>query len=516
VCTIGPPTATKEGIEMLAAAGMNVARFNMSHGDHAWHQSVIDLVDAYNRDHPEAMIGKLLDTKGPEVRSGDVKKPLDLVPGATLVFDCADGATHDGSEGVVGVNYDDFINDVDVSDVILVDGGLMTMRVDEKDNANSLVKCTIIEGGKMGSRRHLNVRGRSASLPSLTDKDWDDIKFGVRNNVDFFALSFVKDAEVVHTLRAWLKTQGANTQIMPKIESADSVQNLEEILRASDGCMVARGDLGAELPVEQVPFWQSAIVQGLRRLGKPVIVATNMLESMIENPTPTRAEVSDISIAVREGTDAVMLSGETAYGKYPARAVNVMATVAQRTEHAMSQEVGSRRNGSQESYPITWIQQTDPNAETSVSEMFAFHATTMANTLGCPILVFSRYGNMPALLSHYRPDHHIFAFCDREDVTRRLSLYNGVRASIFTLGEDPDETIDRALRDLVDRGELAPSDRICVVRGGRRPLWRSNATHAIQVRAAVVDGSAGIGFGAMEDPALKYASVLEGPHDEAY
>ncbi|PKI63470.1 hypothetical protein CRG98_016137 [Punica granatum] len=194
------------------------------------------------------------------------------------------------------------------------------------------VKCEVVDGGELKSRRHLNVRGKSATLPSITEKDWDDIKFGVENKVDFYAVSFVKDAQVVHELKNYLQSCGADIHVIVKIESADSIPNLHSIITASDGAMVARGDLGAELPIEEVPLLQEEIIRTCRSMGKAVIVATNMLESMIVHPTPTRAEVSDIAIAVREGADAVMLSGETAHGKFPLKAVKVMHTVSLRTE----------------------------------------------------------------------------------------------------------------------------------------------------------------------------------------
>ena len=480
VCTLGPATCTPEGIAMLAGAGMNVARLNMSHGDHTWHREVMENIKAFNRANPDSVIGILLDTKGPEVRSGDVKEPLLLETGDKLKFICC-GGTCDGTNNELNVNYDGFVHDVAVGDVILVDGGIMSFRVDSK--TDSEVLCTTVDGGKMGGRRHLNVRNKSASLPSITEKDWDDIRFGVENEVDFFALSFVKDGDVVRQLKAWLREQGSQIQVLSKVESAESVTNLESILDESDGAMVARGDLGAELPVEKVPYWQSQIVQGCRKRGKPVIVATNMLESMIDHPKPTRAEVSDISIAAREGTDAVMLSGETAYGKFPTKAIGVMHTVSQRTEAAMRAMVGARRYGSDEAKPITWIQSPGDSAP-SISEMFAFHATTMANTLDCPILVFSRNGNMPALLSHYRPNNFIFCFTDNPLVQRRLTLYQGVHALSIVLEDDADRTIDKALGHLVARRLIPPGQQVAIVRGGRKPIWRSNATHAIQVRVA--------------------------------
>ncbi|XP_074576554.1 pyruvate kinase isozyme G, chloroplastic-like isoform X2 [Curcuma longa] len=310
VCTIGPACNTRDMICKLAEAGMNVARLNMSHGDHESHQKIIDLVKEYNAQSKDNVISIMLDTKGPEVRSGDVSQPILLEEGQDFNFTIKRGVS---LEDTVSVNYDGFVNDVEVGDILLVDGGMMSLAVLSK--TLDTVKCQVIDGGELKSRCHLNVRGKSATLPSITDKDWEDIKFGVDNEVDFYAVSFVKDAKVIHELKDYLKRQNTDIHVIPKIESADSIPNLQSIISASDGAMVARGDLGAELPIEDVPLLQEEIIRKCRSMEKPVIVATNMLESMINHPTPTRAEVSDIAIAVREGADAIMLSGETAHGK---------------------------------------------------------------------------------------------------------------------------------------------------------------------------------------------------------
>eukprot|EP00878_Enallax_costatus_P034408 GHUV01038145.1.p1 GENE.GHUV01038145.1~~GHUV01038145.1.p1 ORF type:complete len:380 (+),score=99.32 GHUV01038145.1:515-1654(+) len=363
----------------------------------------------------------------------------------------------------------------------------MSFKVTGKTDAD--VEVEVVDGGVLESRRHLNVRGKSATLPAITDKDWLDLKFGVEAGVDYYALSFVKDAQVIHDLKKWLSSQSSKIKVLAKIESADSVKNLEDILDAADGAMVARGDLGAELPLEEVPYWQSKIVQGCRRRGKPVIVATNMLESMISNPAPTRAEVSDIAIAVREGADAVMLSGETAYGKFPQKAVAVQSTVALRTEAAMMRYQGARRFGTDEAPPITWVsppnkrgtQQSGPS-DVALSEMFAYHATTMANTVRAPLLVFSRQGGMPALLSHYRPDKTIFAFTDNPQVQRHLTLYHGVIPLLLTFTDSAEATFDAAMSELVARGYLTQGQIVALVQSGKRPIWRSASTHTIQVR----------------------------------
>ncbi|KAF3336032.1 pyruvate kinase isozyme G [Carex littledalei] len=252
VCTIGPSTNTREMIWKLAEGGMNVACMNMSHGDHKSHKKVIDLVKEYNAENKDGnVIAIMLDTKGPEVRSGDLPEPIMLKDGQELNFTINRGLIN---ENTIGVNYDDFVNDVEVGDTLLVDGGMMSLVVRAK--TADTVKCEVIDGGELTSRRHLNVRGKSATLPSITEKDWEDIKFGVENKVDFYAVSFVKDAEVVHELKDYLKGCNADIHVLVKIESADAIPNLQSIISASDGAMVARGDLGAELPIEDVPMLQ--------------------------------------------------------------------------------------------------------------------------------------------------------------------------------------------------------------------------------------------------------------------
>ncbi|KAF7137393.1 hypothetical protein RHSIM_Rhsim07G0124000 [Rhododendron simsii] len=471
VCTIGPSTSSREMIWKLAEAGMNVARLNMSHGDHASHQKTIDLVKEYNAQFEDKVVAIMLDTKGPEVRSGDVPQPILLKEGQEFNFTIKRGVSTDNT---VSVNYDDFVNDVAIGDILLVDvnesssvlGGMMSFSV--KSKTNDTVKCEVIDGGELKSRRHLNVRGKSATLPSITDKDWEDIKFGVDNEVDFYAVSFVKDAQVVHELKDYLRRSNADIHVIVKIESADSIPNLHSIISASDGAMVARGDLGAELPIEEVPLLQEDIIRRCHSMQKPVIVATNMLESMIDHPTPTRAEVSDIAIAVREGADAVMLSGETAHGKYPLKAVKVMHTVALRTETSLP--VGTNPPGQSTAY------------KSHMSGIFAFHATTMANTLGTSIIVFTRTGSMAILLSHYRPSSTIFAFTNVERIKQRLALYRGVMPIYMQFSDDAEETFSRALKLLRSKSLLKEEEYVTLVQSGAQPIWRRESTHHIQVR----------------------------------
>ncbi|KAL2901469.1 Pyruvate kinase isozyme G chloroplastic [Bienertia sinuspersici] len=448
----------------LAEEGMNVARLNMSHGDHASHQKTIDLVREYNAQFDDKVISIMLDTKGPEVRSGDVPQPILLKEGHEFNFTIQRGvSTHD----TVSVNYDDFVNDVEAGDILLVDGGMISLVVISK--TKDTVKCQVIDGGELKSRRHLNVRGKSANLPSITDKDWEDIKFGVDNQVDFYAVSFVKDAKVVLELKSYLESCDADIHVIVKIESADSIPNLHSILSASDGAMVARGDLGAELPIEDVPILQEEIIKRCHGMQKPVIVATNMLESMIDHPTPTRAEVSDIAIAVREGSDAVMLSGETAHGKYPLKAVKVMHSVALRMESSLKPTNNSP--------PV-------PSSvyKSHMGVMFAFHATTMANTLNTPVIVFTKTGSMAVHLSHFRPSSTIFAFTNEQRVKQRLSIYQGVMPIYMDFSDDAEESFTRALQILTSKKLVKEGEHVTLVQSGAQPIWRKESSHHIQVR----------------------------------
>lgn len=477
VCTIGPSTNTREMIWKLAETGMNVARLNMSHGDHQSHQKVIDLVKEYNAQNTDGnVIAIMLDTKGPEVRSGDVPEPIMLKEGQEFNFTIKRGVS---TEDTVSVNYDDFINDVEAGDILLVDGGMMSLAV--KSKTADTVKCKVVDGGELKSRRHLNVRGKSATLPSITEKDWEDIKFGVENGVDFYAVSFVKDAKVIHELKDYLKSANADIHVIPKIESADSIPNLQSIIAASDGAMVARGDLGAELPIEDVPLLQAEIVQTCRSMEKPVIVATNMLESMIDHPTPTRAEVSDIAIAVREGADAIMLSGETAHGKYPLKAVKVMHTVALRTESSLYNPTTSPSLVAS----AQGLQNEDFSAS-QLSKMFGSHATMMANTLRTPIIVFTQTGSMAVLLSHYRPSSTLFAFTNEERVKQRLALYQGVIPIHMQFSDDAEETFSRAISSLLKAQYVKKGDYVTLVQSGVTSIWREESTHHIQVRKVQV------------------------------
>jgi pyruvate kinase len=429
VATIGPKTESLDFLEKLAKAGVNVFRLNFSHGTHKWHGDVIDRIKKLNKKTGQNY-AILLDTKGPEIRTSDLKVPIRLKKGGTLILTVDHLADHKKSKKVV-VNYDAFIDDVAVGDKILVDNGLMTLKVREKKDKD--VICDVLDGGMLGSRRHLNLTGKNVSLDSITKKDWKDIEFGIKKGVDYIALSFVRQATEVAEIKDFLAKKKKNIDVIAKIETADAVTHLGSILDVSDGVMVARGDLGAEIPFTQVPLVQWDIAQLSAKYGTPVIVATQMLESMQENPMPTRAEVSDVFAASWQRNDAVMLSGETATGKYPVKSVEAMRDIVIETEKNYLQKRSIRK--------------IEPNDERS---QFCKSAGAAAEDLDeiCAIVVITRTGKMAELMANFRPKVPIFAMTKDAATCRELQLIWGTQAFHTTFSSDPEKTITRSLKRL--------------------------------------------------------------------
>ena len=327
ICTIGPATSSTEILTQLAGAGMNVARLNMSHGDHTFHATVIERIKLLNQTlgHPIAV---MVDTQGPEIRTGDRNNDLNLTTG-DIVSVVARG-TADVEASSIQINYDDLIHDVAIGDKITVDNGLINLEVLEKNPP--VIKCRILDGGILKSKKHVNLPGIRVNLPAITAKDKRDIALAVKHGADFIALSFVRNKDDIDELRLILGKDNQSIKIIAKIEDQEGLTNLESIIEASDGIMVARGDLGVEIPIEVLPRVQRRIVRQCAVHGKRVIVATHMLESMIENPMPTRAEVTDVANAVYEEADAIMLSAETTIGKYPVRCVEMLDKIARSIE----------------------------------------------------------------------------------------------------------------------------------------------------------------------------------------
>lgn len=442
VATIGPGTNTYDAILRLAEKGMNVLRLNLSYGDHEWHRNIIRFIRTINASGRYS-IAVLLDTKGSEIRTGDLNKEIPFKKGDRFTFTIRRMPEYPAS--MVEVSYDGFVTDVKVGDVILVDSGMMSFRVLNKTGTDILTEC--LDGGVLTSRRHLNIRGKSSRAPTITKKDWIDIDFGIRERVDFIALSFVKDAKAVIKVKEYLEKNHTQIDVIAKIESVVALDHLADIVDASDGVMVARGDLGAEVPLEDVPLIQEKIIQLCREKNRPVIVATHFLESMIIHPTPTRAEVADIAQAVNERSDAIMLSGETASGKFPFHAIEIMDRVAQRIEKEHLKNNDDTRC-----------------ADSSLPARIASHAASLANQLNVSaILVMTRRGYNATLLSQCRPHAPIYAFTNTSTVRRRLNLYWGVIPYRIEFSSLPERTIERALAVLLKRKLVKAKQKLVVV-----------------------------------------------------
>ncbi|KAI3993148.1 hypothetical protein MKX01_009891 [Papaver californicum] len=463
VCTIGPTTCGFEQLEALAVGGMNVARINMCHGTRDWHRSVIQSVRRLNEEKGYA-VAIMMDTEGSEIHMGDLG-------GSAASAKAEDGEIWTFSvrafesplpEHTISVNYEGFAEDVKVGDELLVDGGMVRFEVTEKLGPD--VKCRCTDPGLLLPRANLTfwrdgslVRERNAMLPTISSKDWLDIDFGIAEGVDFIAISFVKSAEVINHLKSYIaaRSRDSDIAVIAKIESVDSLKNLKEIIQASDGAMVARGDLGAQIPLEQVPSAQQRIVQTCRQLNKPVIVASQLLESMIEYPTPTRAEVADVSEAVRQRADALMLSGESAMGQFPDKALTVLRSVSLRIEKWWREE---KRHEAME------LQDIASSYSDSISEEICNSAAKMANNLEVDALfVYTKTGHMASLLSRCRPDCPIFAFTNTTSVRRRLNLQWGLIPFRLDFSDDMENNLNKTFSLLKARGMIKSGDLVIAV-----------------------------------------------------
>src|SRR5580693_537061 len=329
ISTLGPATDSAEMIGKLIEAGVNIFRLNMSHAPHDWVRCVVADIRA-QAEARGRYSGIMMDTQGPAIRTGDLGVPLDLRPGQKFTLTVR--GERDLEQHSVDVNYENFINDISIGDVVLIDNGAIEMKVLNK--SGNRVECEVLTEGKLGSRRHINLPGVKVSLPALTSKDIKDVKLGLELGVDFLALSFVREARDLLQLKELFEEGKPQPLVIAKIEDQQAILNLESIVQEADAIMVARGDLGIEIPYEELPIVQRRIVKTCLRVGRPVIVATHMLESMIEAPMPTRAEVTDVANAIFEETDAIMLSGETTVGKYPLKCIEVFDRIAKRIERS--------------------------------------------------------------------------------------------------------------------------------------------------------------------------------------
>jgi pyruvate kinase len=442
ICTLGPASEESEILRQMIDAGVDVFRLNMSHAQHDWVRKIVRQIRAL-AEEAKRPIGILLDTQGPAIRTGDVKTDLHLKPGDVIEFTVRGAKSEEKYS--VDVNYEGLVNDINVGDIVLVDNGMMRMEVLEK-RANR-VKCRVLTEGTLGSRRHINLPGVRVNLPPLTEKDIVDLSLGVELGVDFVALSFVRERADIEELRGILLEKKSNAKIIAKIEDQSAIESLEEIIRAADGVMVARGDLGIEVAMEELPIIQRRIVKLAVKLGKPVIVATHMLESMITNPLPTRAEVTDVANAVFEQADAIMLSGETSTGRYPVECVKVLDRVALRIE---------RSGGA--GYAHGAILEDDRQKTVN-------SAVVLANSLKrAKLIVFTRHGTMARNVSNLRPEHApVFAFTPSEEIRRQMSILWGVCPILIEFTGDPNETIETAEKYLCENRLTKTGDHLVII-----------------------------------------------------
>ncbi len=405
IATLGPASDSPEMLDRLIGAGVNVFRLNMSHAPHDWTRRVVADIRAAAAAR-DRVIGILMDTQGPAIRTGDLPVPLNLKPGQKFTFTVRGAKSEE--EFSVDVNYADFINDISVGNVVLVDNGAIQMKVLAK--SGNKVECQVLTEGKLGSRRHINLPGVRVSLPALTAKDIADVKVGLELGVEFIALSFVRAAKDIRELRKLVRPAPRRPLLIAKIEDQEAIKNIEAIIQQADAIMVARGDLGIEVPYEELPIIQRRIVKICLRIGRPVIVATHMLESMIQSPMPTRAEVTDVANAVFEQADAIMLSGETTVGKYPLKCIDAFDRIASRIE------LSGGANYWQQA------ELTDPR------EKIAKSAVVMANELRAhAIVTLIRSGSMTRYLSWLRPRHStIYAVGPSREVAGELTMNWGV------------------------------------------------------------------------------------------
>ncbi|MBC1520926.1 pyruvate kinase [Listeria aquatica] len=464
ICTIGPASESVDTLVKLIESGMNVARLNFSHGDYEEHGARIKNIReaAKITGTPVAL---LLDTKGPEIRTNDMA-------GGKVEF--AEGdivriamTPVEGTKEKFSVTYAELFDDVEVGSSILLDDGLIGLEVTEKDNANRELVTKVLNPGVLKNKKGVNVPNVSINLPGITEKDANDIRFGLEQGIDFIAASFVRRASDVLEITKILEDHDAtHVQIIPKIENQEGVDNIDEILQVSQGLMVARGDLGVEIPAEEVPIVQKELIRKCNKLGKPVVTATQMLDSMQRNPRPTRAEASDVANAIFDGTDAIMLSGETAAGDYPVEAVQMMAKIALRTEEALI---------TQDKFALKMHQNTD------MTEAIGQAVGHTARNLDVQTIVAAtQSGHTARMISKYRPKSHILAVTFNEHVCRSLALSWGVYARLADPVQNTDDMFDLAVKESLDSGLAQQGDLIIITAGV--PVTESGTTNLMKIQ----------------------------------
>ena len=471
ICTMGPNTNNEEIMRGLAENGMDVARFNFSHGDYAEQRGRLELLKKVRKEVGRP-IAALLDTKGPEIRTGLLKddKKVTLVTGQEFTLTTRDII---GDETIAHINYAGLKEDVTEGNMILIDDGLIELKVKRVDGQDII--CDVVNGGELGQKKGVNVPNVKIKLPALTDKDKEDIRFGIKEGFDFIAASFVRTADAIHEIRQILEEEGANLQIIAKIENAEGIENLDEIIEAADGIMVARGDMGVEIPPEKVPYIQKTIIRKCNEACKVVITATQMLDSMIRNPRPTRAEVTDVANAVYDGTDAVMLSGETAMGKYPIEALKMMATIVEDTESHL--DYNSYREGKVAAVMHHVISNAVCHASVSTAH------DLKAKVIAAP----SISGYTAKMLSKWRPGCHIIGMSPSASSVRQMMIYWGVKPIWSRRADSTDELVESSIEELKERGLVEIGDVVVVTAGmvtyasRNQPATQTNSMRVVSI-----------------------------------
>ena len=449
ICTMGPNTNDKNIMMELAKNGMNVARFNFSHGDYNEHMERLELLKEVRKEL-DIPVAALLDTKGPEIRTGLLKdgKKVTLKDGQTFTLTTREVV---GDDHIGHINYSGLNEDVSAGNKILIDDGLIELDVVEVKGTD--IVCKVANGGELGEKKGVNVPNVKIKLPALTDKDKEDIRFGVDAGFDFVAASFVRNADAIREIREILDEKGSAMQIIAKIENEEGIENIDSIIEASDGIMVARGDMGVEIPAEKVPHIQKMIIRKCNLACKVVITATQMLDSMIRNPRPTRAEVSDVANAVYEGTDAVMLSGETAMGSYPIEAVRMMSQIAEESEKYLDYMFYQRRKVSAENLR-------------NISNTVCYSSVATASDLEAPVIVApSVSGFTTRMLSKWRPKALIAGLSPSMTAVRQMQLYWGVKPFHAKRAESTDALLFASVELLKEKGIVKEGEIVVATAG---------------------------------------------------
>jgi pyruvate kinase len=476
VCTIGPASESLEVLKELIRAGMDVARLNFSHGSYEEHKARIDNIRQAAREVGKT-VAILLDIKGPKIRTGLIANgEVELKEGARVTLTTEEVL---GTAERVSISYKGLPEDVKPGSRLLIDDGLIGLTVEAVEGND--IHCRVVNGGMLKNRKGINAPGVRLRIESVTEKDIADIKFGIEQGVDIIAASFVRSADDVLTVRRILEEGQAEMDIIAKIEAEEALERLDEIIQVADGLMVARGDLGVEIPTEEVPLWQKIMIEKCNKAGKPVITATQMLDSMQRNPRPTRAEASDVANAIFDGTDAIMLSGETAAGKYPVEAVKTMARIAERAEEAIRDNLIRSRA----------IQMTDRH---TVTDALSYAVASIAQKLEAKAIITSTTSGYTArMVSKQRPDSPIIAVTPREDVARRLCLLYGVHPVVTKETKTTDEMLEVAVEGALSTSLVRIGDLVVITAGV--PVGQPGTSNLLKVHTIGHIAARGQGIG---------------------